>query len=70
MTETQTHILRHFRDNTCDPDVEIDKQLSLFNESCLVGMVETGEATIDDMLAVGGPGLAGRIAKKVQRDCS
>ena len=64
LTETQQKIAAHFRDGQFNSSVDIDKQLSIWNESCLVGMLETGEATLDDMQTVGGDALAGRLAKK------
>jgi hypothetical protein len=65
LTETQRHIARHFSNGEYDRNRDIDKQLNPFNENCLVGMIETGEATLDDMQAVGGDVLSARIAKRL-----
>jgi hypothetical protein len=56
MTATQKHIADHFTNGTLNP----------FNERCLVGMIETGEATYDDLLVVGGHELVARISKQVK----
>lgn len=63
MTDMQKHILAHFRNSRFDVSKRLDDQISLYNLSCLVGMIETGEATFDDMQAVGGDVLVARIAK-------
>ena len=67
MTPTQQHILAHFRSGKFDADKRLDDQLSTYNESCLVGMIETGEATYDDLESVGGVVLVARIAKAVTK---
>lgn len=66
MTDAQKHILAHFKGQRFDSTSDLDAQLSLFNEQCLVGMIETGDATLDDMQAVGGVVLAARIAKRLE----
>ena len=65
MTPIQKHIACHLRNKTFDPTESLDSQLSLYSEECIVGMIESGEATYDDLLAVGGEVLTDRIAKRL-----
>lgn len=67
MTDIQKTIASYLRHGRYSLTTNLDDQLSLFNEQCLIGMVETGEATITDMQVVGGAVLASRIAKGMTR---
>ena len=68
MNATQQLIASYLRNSKFDPSVSIDRQLSIFNQSCLAGMIETGEAMWADLEAVGGVVLVAAVAKTVQRD--
>ena len=50
LTEIQQHIRLHVRQ--LDP-----LEISEFNLRCIVGMIETGEATLEDVRAAGGDDL-------------
>ena len=50
LTEIQQHIRLHVRQ--LDP-----LEISEFNLNCIVGMTETGEATLEDVRAAGGDDL-------------
>ena len=39
---------------------------TVFDMQCFIGMIETGEATVDDFRLVGGIVLAASVAKSVQ----
>lgn len=65
MTPIQKHIADHIRHGKFDVSQSVDSQVSVFNFRCLVGMVETGEATYDDLMAVGGTTLTAAVAKSV-----
>lgn len=62
-TNIQKHILEHCRNQHWDAEKSVDQNVSAFNMQCLIGMVETGEATFADLEAVGGRALVAAVAK-------
>lgn len=65
MTPIQQHIAQHCRRGKYDAGKSVDENVSVFNLRCLTGMIETGEATFDDLEAVGGKPLVAAVAKHV-----
>lgn len=60
---TQEHIALHCRGGAFNPEKTVDQNISVFNLQCLIGMIETGEITYDDLDAVGGMPLVAAVAK-------
>ena len=44
------------------------KQPSAFDLRCFIGMIETGEATLDDFQQAGGEALASIVQKQLERN--
>lgn len=62
LTEAQQHIANHLRDRRLIVNVDIEAQLTPYNKRCLVGMIETGEISYNDLDAVGGAVLVSAVA--------
>ena len=63
----QLHIAAHCRDGQYNPDKSVDDNISSHNIRCLVGMIETGDITTDDLQAVGGIVLAAAVVKLLEK---